>query len=423
MSPIKLITSSSVFLGLSYVLRFLITISLARFLTSSDLGVYSWAITAFGLLSIFTNFGQDNFLLRKIPAYKISNINTLRSVLGFSIRTVLINSSIILSSIYLLTYYFDILPSAAYAETLKIVILALPLCALSLVNSTILRTNDEPLFAQLPDSVIQPTIFLALVYVTIFFIDSINLSPYTMVIFNLAGWILALSFSTICVLFFYRSYPPNFFKISKNKKWSSDSLTIVLGVLAWSLLGRSDVFFLAFLVQPDQLGKYFICMRLAEFLLFFSTISFHIWSGEISNLYQNKKNKEVQILLKKSSRLCFASSIFFFLFATIFAEDILTLLNPEYSDSVFIFQIALIGFLILGCAGILNSMFYIVGDLKFVTNLQFLVGIIFLIIIFISVPEYGIITSAIAFSLCQLIYVALMALRLRSKYQFTISPF
>ena len=81
MKFLRLISLSSAYLGLSYILRFILTITMARLLTSTDLGIYSWALTAFGLLSIFINFGQDNFLLRKIPEYKTSDEKVLSNLL------------------------------------------------------------------------------------------------------------------------------------------------------------------------------------------------------------------------------------------------------------------------------------------------------------------------------------------------------
>ena len=424
MNFFKLLSSSSAYLGLSYVLRFAITITIAKLLTAEDLGVYSWAITAFGLISIFINFGQDNFLLKKIPEYKALNPNILASVVGYSVKKVLVNCLLILPIVYILLYSLkSSFTVPEYTEALMVLAVALPLTALTLINSSILRTNEKPLLAQLPDSIVQPACLLILIYSFYYLSNFIQLDAIFLVFFNACGWLAAFIFSLIASKFFYLKNKPKFLKSPQSSEWSKDSAIIVLGVLAWSLLGRSDVFFLAFLVEADQVGKYFICMRLAEFSLFFATVSFYIWSGEISNLYQKKDYKEVQHLLKKSSRLCFSTSIIFFTFAIIFSEEILLLINSEYADSVLTFKIALIGFLVLGCAGILGPMFYIVGDIKFLTKIQFIVGLIFLSMMFIFVPYYGIEGCVVCFVFCQLIYILAMAIRLKSKFQFTISPF
>ena len=61
----KLVSTSSVILGFSFVLRFALTIALARFLSADQLGVYSWAVTVFGILGIIVNFGLDFFFNKK----------------------------------------------------------------------------------------------------------------------------------------------------------------------------------------------------------------------------------------------------------------------------------------------------------------------------------------------------------------------
>ena len=61
MNLIKLISSSSIILGVSFILRFALTFALAKLLSAAELGIYSWAVTVFGILGIITNFGLDFF--------------------------------------------------------------------------------------------------------------------------------------------------------------------------------------------------------------------------------------------------------------------------------------------------------------------------------------------------------------------------
>ena len=423
MELIRLLSTSSLLLCLSYIFRFSLTITIAKLLSTEEVGVYSWCLTAFGIFSIFINFGQDNFVLRKLPEYKQDNPSLIPKVLGFSLKQILINCSILLLIIFLLvSFNLDQEGVYRYSSGLFIISLALPVCAVVILNSSILRTNNQPIKAQIPDSILQPGLLLTLILVSNFLFPNNMLTAEKILSMNVLAWVFAFGFSILSIKRYYLENFPSFIHSSESKAWRKDSLTIVFGVLAWSLLGRSDVLFLALLVDPSDVGKYFICMRLAEVSIFFSTVTFFIWSGKISNLYQQKKLKEVQDLITKSSRLCITFTLAFFFVAILLSENILLFIGEEYSGSLFIFRCALFGFLILGSAGILGPLFYIVGDIKFYTKVQWIVGIIFLSLIFTTVPFYGVEACSIAFIACQFIYVATLMVRLKSKFNLTMSP-
>jgi len=106
----KLVSTSSVILGFSFVLRFALTIALARFLSADQLGVYSWAVTVFGILGIIVNFGLDFFLIRKIPEYRnlkngmagavIKHVQKLSSVIAFFTIIIILPISYFSASLY-----------------------------------------------------------------------------------------------------------------------------------------------------------------------------------------------------------------------------------------------------------------------------------------------------------------------------------
>ena len=66
MQIIKKVSTSSLILGTSFILRFSLTFILARVLNSEQLGIYSWVISAFGVAVVVSNFGVDFFLIKKI---------------------------------------------------------------------------------------------------------------------------------------------------------------------------------------------------------------------------------------------------------------------------------------------------------------------------------------------------------------------
>ena len=414
-------------LGVSYILRFALTFVLARFLQPEQLGVYSWSVTVFGIAVIFTNFGLDFFLIRKIPEYRNTIESMVGSVINHTKKQVKINTLLVISIIlpisYFSTYFFE--GASKYNLELMVILLALPFSAYLLIFSTSLRSFDFPLTGQFIDSILQTGILCLLIFFSFtVFSGSISKDGGTLQLVSLfvCSWILSYFIGS----FFFKKN----IKIQGNleyskkdtKAWRTDSFTIMIGVLGWSLLGRSDVFLLGFLVAPSEIGAYFICIRLAEILLFFSSVSYFIWAGEISKLFQENNLEQTQKLLKKSSRLCFISTFILMCLGLNFAEEILFFVNENYVDDVFIFRIALFVFFIVGSAGMLNPMFYILGQQEFLAKLQWIIGLIFVVLIFLAVPIYGIKGCIIVFAICKGFYIMTLGVRLKTKHNLSILP-
>ena len=415
-------------LGLSFILRFLLTLTFARFLDPNQLGIYSWSVTAFGIMGIIVNFGLDFFLIRKIPEYRNKNISKIGSVIQHTkeqtkFNTILV-SSIIIPLGYFSAYFFE--GATQYNSELMIITLALPFAAYLMIFSTSLRAFDEPLTGQFIESILQTAILL--IAVLIFFNVFNSVTPEYKRTLQLVGLFL-FSWISSCFIagYIYKKklnlseYSPA--KRKNTKDWRKDQATIMFGVLGWSFLGRSDVFLLAFLVPPSDVGGYFICIRLAETLMFFGSVSYYVWGGEISNLIQQSKLGKAQEILRKSSQLCFTTTFIMTLIAWIYAAEILYFMNEQFVDYELIFKGALLVFFLKGSQGILNPIYYILGEQTFLAKLQWIVGLFFTVSVILTVPIYGISACIMSLGICQAIYLLILVFRLKFKHGLSMLPF
>ena len=127
MNVFKILSASSLVLGFSFIFRFALTFVLARYLTSDELGIYSWVVTVFGIAGIITNFGLDFFLIRKIPEYRNSSNFKIGHVIRHTLDQSSINAFLIILVIFVLGYFsvslFD--GASLYRRELMIIIFAL----------------------------------------------------------------------------------------------------------------------------------------------------------------------------------------------------------------------------------------------------------------------------------------------------------
>ncbi len=428
MNLFKLVSVSSIILGFSFILRFLLTIALAKYLSASQLGIYSWAVTAFGITGIIANFGLDFFLIRKIPEYRNSLNGMVQTVINHTKKQAGINSLLLILLIIPISFFSSYLFDGAklYNTELIIIIFALPFAAFSLINTTSLRAFDLPIRAQFIESILQTGVLLFIVYIAFgFFGNSIpdDLSTVFLVFIFVFSWVLSLIFSH----FEFKKHITTEIPLEPSqgdvKEWRMDQSTIVFGVLGWSFLGRSDVFLLAFLVSPAEVGAYFICLRLAEIVTFFSTVSYYVWGGEISNMIQSNKLYEAQVILRKSSQLCIITTLVITIIAGLFTEEILYLVNERYLEYSNIFKGALFVFFIKGASGMLNPMYYILGDQTFLAKLQWALGLFFTGLVVTTVPVYGLEGCILSFAICEILYVIILLIRLQTKHNLSLSPF
>ena len=88
----KVLSFSSFFLGLTYLVRFLLTFALTRLLSPEEFGYYSWIMSTFMFLSTLNLQGLDNYSLRKIAEFKNQPENLSNQFQLFCRETILKNS-------------------------------------------------------------------------------------------------------------------------------------------------------------------------------------------------------------------------------------------------------------------------------------------------------------------------------------------
>ena len=207
------------------------------------------------------------------------------------------------------------------------------------------------------------------------------------------------------------------------REWRAEQSSIVFGVIGWTTLGRSDIFLLAFLVTPSQVGAYFLCMRLAELLLFFSTVSFYVWTGKISNFIQLGELGQAQVIITKAAQLCTITTTAMTLVALIYSHQILSFFNETYAGNELLFRIAVGIFFVKGASGLLRPLFYLLKDQDFMAKYNWIMGLAFTILVIIVVPIFGTIGCVIAFGICEITFVIILALRMQKKFNISIFPF
>ena len=214
----------------------------------------------------------------------------------------------------------------------------------------------------------------------------------------LAGFFILSMISSIHVLSSFKkgSYTQKNILSFTTKEILKVSTPMAISAMAYFVMQSIDVIILAIYEGFDKLAYYSVSVKLAT-LIALALLSVNIVvAPKIAELYEKKKTKEMQEIIKKSTRIIFIISVVTLLFLVFFSETILGLFGQNY-------LVAKQALIILIFAQFFNSLsgpgaiYLNMTKRQGVLNKILLTGLIVNIgLNFYLIPSYGISGAAIA---------------------------
>ena len=214
----------------------------------------------------------------------------------------------------------------------------------------------------------------------------------------LAGFFILSVISSIHVLLSFKkgSYTQKNILSFTTKEILKVSTPMAISAMAYFVMQSIDVIILAIYEGFDKLAYYSVSVKLAT-LIALALLSVNIVvAPKIAELYEKKKTKEMQEIIKKSTRIIFIISVVTLLFLVFFSETILGLFGQNY-------LVAKQALIILIFAQFFNSLsgpgaiYLNMTKRQGVLNKILLTGLIVNIgLNFYLIPSYGISGAAIA---------------------------
>ena len=148
----------------------------------------------------------------------------------------------------------------------------------------------------------------------------------------LAGFFILSVISSIHVLLSFKkgSYTQKNILSYTTKEILKVSTPMAISAMAYFVMQSIDVIILAIYEGFDKLAYYSVSVKLAT-LIALALLSVNIVvAPKIAELYEKKKTKEMQEIIKKSTRIIFIISVVTLLFLVFFSETILGLFGQNY---------------------------------------------------------------------------------------------
>ena len=214
----------------------------------------------------------------------------------------------------------------------------------------------------------------------------------------LAGFFILSVISSIHVLLSFKkgSYTQKNILSYTTKEILKVSTPMAISAMAYFVMQSIDVIILAIYEGFDKLAYYSVSVKLAT-LIALALLSVNIVvAPKIAELYEKKKTKEMQEIIKKSTRIIFIISVVTLLFLVFFSETVLGLFGQNYLVAKQSLIILVFGQFFNSLSGP-GAIYLNMTKRQGVLNKILLTGLIVNIgLNFYLIPSYGISGAAIA---------------------------
>ncbi len=391
----------NLFLGL------LTTIILARILGASEFGLYTYALTLVGFLGLLANIGLPNLLVREVAKYSsLGNWIRLKDILRSANILVIVVAGVISFLAALVTIFISSGCSSNDIIVFYIAIALLPLRALASVREATLRGLHRVISGQLPESLVRPLIFLAVVVAVTVLLGERSVNAEFAMVAQVFATTLAFG---VGIYLLKKVIPVEL----TNARGKGESYTCLIRSSAPFLFlcsvdlinSQVDILMLGWLREPSEVGIYRVVVIGSSIVLFGLSAANMVLGPMITSSYQQRDIAKLQRIVTLSARgsLFYAIPVFIVLF--FFSGPLLSIFFGEefYAGRSALVLLSAAQFInvALGSVGVILIM---TGNEKYNVLAVSISASINTILNLLLIPIWGLMGAAVASSISILVW-------------------
>ncbi len=368
---------------------FLVHLAIARSVGVDEYGIYALMLSWISVLSVVTQFGQDNGVLHFLPTYAVAErwglVRGLRRgsgilVLGFSL--------VIACGGLAYMHWHSGQRSAVLIRTFDVGFLLLPVLALLQQSGALHRALKHAAESDIYVLIVRPLVLLLLVASFYFLAPSLLSAPFVAVL-SVVSAVAALAWSGLRLRRHWparaRSAQPEYHMGAWVKVGAQLSVLSVMMVTSTTM---GSLIIGAFL-GAKRVGPYYAAVQLAGFASFGFTAINAILAPVIAECYAAGRHELLAELMRGAARTTFVSTSVLAVGLAVVGRYVLGLFGPGFASAYVPLLILLVGEWLNTCAGS-------VGFLLTMTRFQkqapaiFLCGVVCsLLLSLFFVPAWG----------------------------------
>ncbi len=388
---IALTRGSLVVLGLRLAgifLMYLLQIFLARWMGTTEYGIYQYVMSWSVILSLLVTLGLPRTVVRLINEYREQKkwglmggiiLGSWQLTIGTGLLLGLLGTGVIL----LINYYHQF----SLAPVLLIGIWVVPLRGLLLLQQDLARGANDFFLAYTPTKVIWPILLILGAFVLWQDDHLLNSIPMIWVFCGTLGGILAIQGSWIWWKFNQEIGPIT--PVYTPYAWLKISLPLLLDLIFQEILVQTDTLMLGVWVGTKAVGIYSAASNTAFWVSFVLQSINPVVSPSFSILNVRNDRVALQKLIWAMSIWIFWLSTAIAVFLFIFAKPILGIFGAEFSQADWILRILVIGQLINSLSGAVATLMAMMGYQNQLMLVSCVAALTNLILNAIAIPLWG----------------------------------
>jgi O-antigen/teichoic acid export membrane protein len=391
---IKKLSGPVIFNILGSLFGILSTIIISRYYGSEKLGTISLSLKITQILMVVSLFGFREQIIKNISIYLKENdshsaSNLVSNIKFFSRISSLIITAIVLVILYFFSFLFE--KDKNFVPFMQIFILSLIFIVQTKNNTFILISMGKYKRSVLFDGFYNTVFLLVLLLIVIILKINVTIEILAVVYF------LSRLFNYVTSIYLFRRNP--FFKKIKNRDFSyikNGKDFFAISVIN-TLIANIDLVIIGIILTPKLVAIYAVCSRISQILELVTYVLSTAISPEIATLFHDKNFTQLKHVISKYMSFSFLIASIFCLSSLFLSSTLLNLWGDDfsnYSKELTIMIIATsIGFVFSPYANFLSM----TGHQKVELRLNFIISIIFILILIFLTINFGLIGSALAF--------------------------
>ncbi|MVO17385.1 oligosaccharide flippase family protein [Rhodobacteraceae bacterium CY05] len=379
-------------------MTYVFVVFLARFMSVDDFGYIGAVFSASLLLSVFASFGQQQALVRYIPALRNDqNTSGIHAFVAQSLKVVTISNLVMWACLCIGLFAASAANLVDNVSVLALGLLIVPLTAFVDFLAYLVRAHKGVLLAVMPKDILWRLISLAILAV-VFFSNGRQDLPLTFV-FGVLVAVLALIIVTTALLAPTLYGTPTIYQILKRQtgefdrsEWSKSNIPFSVTSVASVVFASVDVVIVAILLGPGIAGLYFAANRIAQAPGFFQQ-SYNVVSGPIFAEHAATGDHDaLAVAAQNATAFTFIPTIVTCAILAFFAEPILSLFGPDFvavRPTLFVLLATALANVFFGQSDLLLTMCKLEKSAMKISLWSTILGVIFIVTGAILADELG----------------------------------
>lgn len=332
-------------------LLFLSNILLTRVLGVEGYGVYAYSMSWVLLLHIVATLGSQNLVVREVSANLTKqNWGIIRGILQWSNTIVLIFSLLVATALGAIALLFQETTNPQTLATLWIALILVPIMAITTLRQATMRGFRHIIQGQLPENILQPLFFMALLG-SLYLLDLGEISPPWIMALRVASGAAAFSIGAILLIRMMPSEVKQATAAYEPQKWVPSMLSMLFMAGAATIFTRSDAVMLGILKGTSEVGIYTVALRGARFVLMSLQVGATVLGPHIASLYAEGNIEELQRLTTKSIRTIMAYALPMGLGLMVFGRWLLAIFGEDFVAGHTVLTILCVGQIVNAATG------------------------------------------------------------------------